>query len=120
MKSKGNIYYPLLFTFCILASLIVGSYQNITLPTSKSIIHVKKQTSFTNKEQTATNNDFLFEEKETETETETSLGLKLLANVLPYFISFSQSETLRPASYVSHLANKPNNPIYISVCNFRI
>lgn len=120
MKSKNSIYYPLLFTFCILASLIVGSYQNLIISASKSVVPSNKQTSLTDKEQKATNNDLLFEEKETETESETSVGLKLLTNVLPYFIAFSQSETLRPASYTSHLANKPNNPIYLSVCNFRI
>lgn len=120
MRLKNSIYYPLFFTFCILVALLVGSYQNLTIPASKSIIYSNKQTSVTNKEQAATNNDLLFEEKETETESETNVGLKLLTNVLPYFIAVTHSETLRPASYTSHLANKPNNPIYISVCNFRI
>lgn len=118
MRSKNSIYYPLFFTFCILASLIVGSYQNLIIPASKSVVPSNKQTSFTDKEQKATNNDLLFEEKETETET--SVGLKLLTTVLPYFAAFSHSETLRPSSYTSHLANKPHNPIYISICNFRI
>ena len=118
MKSKAPIYYPLFFTFCILVSLVVGTYQSLSIPVSKSVIHSNKEVSFHNKEQKATNNDLLFEEKESESET--LVGLKLLTSVLPFFIALSPSETLLPVSYISHIANKPNNPIYISVCNFRI
>lgn len=119
MKSRTPIYFSLFFTFCILASLIVGSYQNISIPASKSMIYSSKQISFTDKEQKATNNDFLFEE--TETESETSVSLKLLTNILHYLTTFFQSEILKSTSYYSHfLDNKPAYPIYISVCNFRI
>ena len=119
MKLKATIYYPLFFTFCILASLIASTLQNIKTPIAKFDNVSYKHISFSDKEQNTTNSDFLFEENEIETET--FVGLKLLTNILPYFIAFFQSETLQPTSNNSHfLENKPNNPIYISVCNFRI
>ena len=119
MKSRSYTYYPLFFTFCILASLFVGAYQNVNVSFSKSSGISYKNISFNRKSPKATQNDFLFEEKETESKT--NVDLKLLTNDLPYLIAFFQFETLLSSSFCSQfLAVKQTNPIYISVCNWRI
>lgn len=61
--------------------------------------------------------EFLFEENETNSENE----FQVQSFILPFLISCSQYEVFEPIIISAQpLAEKLSNPIYLSVCNFRI
>jgi hypothetical protein len=78
------------------------------------------QKHFAAKENTENNcSQILFEKNENENESENDIQLQAL--LLPFFASYFQLEVQDPAyTPAQPLSLKYTNPIYISVCNFRI
>lgn len=71
----------------------------------------------THKDHTSDSSQLIFEENENETES----SFELQAFILPFFIAYSQVTSI----HTQHFSESPfseqlNNPIYLSVCNFRI
>ncbi len=117
MKSKIFIYYTSFFSFCMLVSLSAGVYQNINNPVLKTNFKISKHFSLSGNEQNVAYSNILFEENK----SETFKDFKTWANLIPDLISNSRFEKNRSTEYTSHfLVEKQTNPIYISVCNFRI
>lgn len=119
MKLNKATYFAFFFLFCFLASFSADMYRNIhTSESSKPHLKHSKSLSVSSKETTfSINNEFLFEETENETEND----FQAQSFLLPFFISYFQYETLSPiVLFAKPLAENLSNPIYISICNFRI
>lgn len=117
MKLSKSTYLAFFFLFCFLASFSASTYRNINTSVSKFSVKHTKTTSISSKEEgMSLDNEFLFEENENETEN----GFQAQSFILPFFITYFQYETLQPITFAKPLAEKLSNPIYISVCNFRI
>ena len=117
MKLSKSTYLAFFFLFCFLASFSASTYRNINTSVSKFSVKHTKTTSISSKEEVISlDNEFLFEENENETEN----GFQAQSFFLPFFITYFQYETLQPITFAKPLAEKLSNPIYISVCNFRI
>ena len=118
MKLTKSTYFSLLFLFCFLASLSASAYRNLHASVSASDLQHKHTLAFSsNDNNSVSDTEFLFEENENETEND----FHVQSFILPFFISFFQYEVLKPYSVSAKpLAESLSNPIYISVCNFRI
>jgi hypothetical protein len=118
MKLTKSTYFSFFFLFCFLASFSATTYKNIYSIANK--IEVKNsKTVFVSSKQESGNSipDFLYEE--TEDENENGFYAHLIA--IPFFIAFFQLEfTHTKLLSAKPLAEKITNPIYISVCNFRL
>ncbi len=118
MKLNKSTYFAFFFLFCFLASFSANTYKNLNTVASKLELNSTKFVSISSKEVNNNSlNDFLLEENEAETET------VFLAQVftLPYFVTYFQYELLQQKLISEKpLAEKLTNPIYITVCNFRI
>ena len=104
--------------------LFVGSFGFTSMSSLASTLHSHSQgqiqKQFISKEDTENNcSQVLFEKNENENESESDMQLQAL--LLPFFVSFFQLEVQELAYMSAHpLSVKYTNPIYISVCNFRI
>jgi hypothetical protein len=118
MKISKSTYFAFFFLFCFLAAFSASTYRNINTSISKSNVKHSKSISISSKEEGASlDNEFLFEENENEIEND----FQAQTFILPFFISYFQYEVLQPIVFSEKpLAEKLSNPIYISVCNFRI
>jgi hypothetical protein len=118
MKLNKVTYFSIFFLFCFLASFSVNTFQSLSSQSVKTELLKKETISFSKKNQgTDTKVDFLLEENENEVED----GFNLPAFILPFFISCYQFQTVQQNPFSAQpLAEKLTNPIYISVCNFRI
>ncbi len=117
MKLSKTAYLSFFFLFCFLASFGANTIRNFNSSASHSkLIHSKLVSVSSKEESTSANNDFLLEKTENETEND----FQAQSFILPFFITYFQYETLQPITFAKPLAEKLSNPIYISVCNFRI
>ncbi len=118
MKLSKSTYFAFFFLLCFLASFSASTYKNINTSISKTTLKHSKTTSVSSKdEDSKLDNEFLFEENENEAEND----FQAQSFILPFFISYFQYEILQPIAFSEKpLAEKLSNPIYISVCNFRI
>ncbi|MBI3518474.1 MAG: hypothetical protein HY062_03845 [Bacteroidetes bacterium] len=119
MRLSKPTYFSIFFLLCFLASFGANTYRNINISfTSKSNINHSKTASFSAQENnTAADNEFLFEENENTTENDFQAQVFLL----PFFVSYFQYEVVKPAfCSVTPITEKLSNPIYIAVRNFRI
>jgi len=118
MKLSKSTYFAFFFLFCFLASFSASTYKNINISVSKSSVKHSKIISISPKEEGASlDNEFLFEETENETEND----FQAQSFLLPFFVTYFQYEKVKPVAYTtSTIAEKLSNPIYISICNFRI
>jgi hypothetical protein len=87
-------------------------------PISKHDLKYTKTLIVSSKDDVASlDNEFLFEETETENEND----LQAQSFILPFFVTYFQYESFQSKLFSTQpLAEKLSNPIYISVCNFRI
>jgi len=118
MKLSKSTYFAFFFLFCFLASFSASTYRNLnnTIPKT-SIKHSKTITVSSQEESTSVDNEFLFEETENETEND----FQAQSFILPFFVTYFQYEKLDSVTFIENpVAEKLSNPIYISVCNFRI
>lgn len=118
MKLTKSTYCSLLFLLCFLASFSASTYKNFHASISKSDLQHKYTLAFSSKDNNSiSDTEFLFEENESGNEND----FHVQSFILPFFISFFQYEVLKPYSVSAKpLAESLSNPIYISVCNFRI
>lgn len=118
MKLSKSTYFAFFFLFCFLASFSANTYRSINTSVTKfSIKHSKTITVSSKEENAAVDNEFLFEETENETEND----FQAQSFILPFFVTYFQYEKLNAVTFVENsVAEKLSNPIYISVCNFRI
>lgn len=118
MKTNKKTYFSIFFLLCFLASFSADTYKNLQTQVSKADLQHQHHLSFTSQESNSvTNTEFLFEETESESESDFEAYILLL----PFFISHFQYELFQPKLISSKpLAEKLTNPIYITVCNFRI
>lgn len=118
MKICKTTYLSIFFLFCFTASFSANTFQNLQTKVKKSDLVHDKYASVSNKEEnTDSGASFLLEKNENETEK----SLCAQAFILPFYISFFQYEVSQPLVFFTKpLAEKPSNPIYIAVGNFRI
>lgn len=118
MKLNKSTYFAFFFLFCFIASFSANTYKNIITVSSRSEINNSKTISISTKQENNSNsNDYLFEENEEETEN----NFQAQVFTLPFFITYFQYELFQPKLISTNpLVEKLTNPIYISVCNFRI
>lgn len=118
MKLKKSTYFAFLFLLGFLTSFGINTYQ------TSSFSQIKENSTFSKDLQIASStnsaaaqDNLLFEENENETED----GFELQSYTLPFFIAHFQYKVSN-SKFISAqpLAEKQTNPIYISVCNFRI
>jgi hypothetical protein len=118
MRLNKTTYFSFFFLFCFLASFSVNTFQSLNSQSAKAGLLKKEAVSFSKKDQgTDTKTDLLLEENENENED----GFNLPAFILPFSLSFLQLRAViqNPVS-TKPLAETITNPIYITVCNFRI
>ncbi|MBL7911926.1 MAG: hypothetical protein JNJ41_12785 [Bacteroidia bacterium] len=85
---------------------------------NQDIFHSHHQIS-TQKNHDADSSQLIFEENENETETENDYASQ--AFVISFLISFNHVSPVHVKHYSTFsLSEKLANPIYLSVCNFRI
>jgi len=103
-------------SFCFTSLNGYASLQTIQDPG-----HAQKQ--FVSKHDVENNNysQLLFEKNENENENESETDLQLQVLLLPFLISYFQFE-IQSLSFITVPAPevKYTNPIYLSVCNFRV
>lgn len=118
MKLNKSTYFALFFLINFLVSFGTNTYKNSQSIIPKLDLNHTKAISFSNKGANSISNpEFLYEEGENESENE----LQIQSFHLPFFISYFQYEVLQPISVSTKpLVEKLSNPIYISICNFRI
>lgn len=118
MKLTRSTYFSLFFLLSFLASFSAGTYKHIHSSVSKSDLQHTHELAYSKQENNAgSDTEFLFEENENETENE----FHIQSFILPFFISYFQYEVLKPTTITAKpIAEQLSNPIYISVCNFRI
>ena len=118
MKLSKSTYFAFFFLLCFLASFSASTYRNINTSVSKFSVKHSKTISLSSKEEGASlDNEFLFEENENETEND----FQAQSFLLPFFVTYFQYEKIQPIAFISSpIAEKLSNPIYISICNFRI
>lgn len=118
MKLSKSTYFAFFFLFCFLASFGAGTYKNLNSSVSKFSVKHSETISVSAKEEgTSLDNDFLFEENENETEND----FHAQSFILPFFVTYFQYEKSESNVHTeSPLLFKLSNPIYITVCNFRI
>lgn len=118
MKINKVTYFSLFFLLCFLSSFGAKTLQNLNTKSLFNKYNTKELSVVSNKFDASSNNsDSLFEENENEVED----GFGVQAFVLPYFATYFQYEVLKPQTiFANPLAEKLTNPIYLSVCNFRI
>lgn len=117
MKLKTT-YFSLFFLFCFLASFSISALQSYTTKQTKHCNVAHDSHSYSQKESNSSSNpDLLFEENENEVDD----GFQIQAFIIPYFVAYFLSEVAQPNLISAKpLAEKCTNPIYLSVCNFRI
>lgn len=120
MKIKKAKYLSIFFLLCFISSFGLSTAQNYTSKVSKVIREGKNLITLSPKENHSdNNNDLVFEKNESETESESSFHVQAI--ILPFLISFFLTqESLTQDFLAEPLSAKQTNPIYISVCNFRI
>lgn len=118
MKINKATYLSFFFLLCFLTSFGTRTYQNLNTTYSKTSFLSCKQCSLsTNETGKYMKTEFIFEENENESEND----FELQALVLPFFISYFQNKLVQLKTISAPpLAEKLTNPIYLSVCNFRI
>ena len=118
MKFNKSTYFSIFFLLCFIASFGAKTVQNLSTNSSLCKFNHKKLALVSNKyDYGSSSSDSLLEESENETED-------VFFNqvfTLPYFISYFKYDILKiPPVAVNPLTEKTKNPIYVSVCNFRI
>jgi len=118
MKLNKSTYFSAFFLLCFLSSFSAVTFKNLHTSFSKSEIQHQHHLSFSSEERNAAaDTEFLFDETENESENDFEAQTLLL----PFFISYFQYEQYIPKLISAKpLAEKLANPIYITVCNFRI
>jgi len=118
MKLNKTTYFSLFFLFCFLASFSISTFQSFNTKQTKHCSVTHHSHSYSQKESNSSSNpDLLFEENE----NEVVAGFQIQAFVIPYFVAYFLSEVAQPKVISAQpLAEKYTNPIYLSVCNFRI
>lgn len=118
MKFRKTTYFSLFFLFCFTASFGFNTVQNFRTSVHKpDPSHGKSSAVSAKEESSASGSDMWLEKNEDENEK----SLAIQAFLLPFYISFFQSEALQSSSCSAGLmAEKYPAPIYIAVCNFRI
>lgn len=118
MKSNKTTYFSIFFLFCFLASFSANTFHSLTSGSTSTELLKKETISFSKKDQgDDASIDLLLEENENETED----GFNLPAFILPFSASLYHFHTVLQKPVSAHpLAETWANPIYISVCNFRI
>jgi hypothetical protein len=117
LKSRRNIFTILNLAF-FMSSLLFASlsgFYYVNQNQQSNLTHIQ----FIAKHNVDENNcaQFVFEQNERETED----GMEAQAFILPFMISFLQFSVGQPRYYSDQLlTEKLTNPIYLSVCNFRI
>ncbi len=118
MKLNKITYFSLFFLFSFLASFSISTFQSINTKETKhcGVNHLSH--TYSQKESNSSSNpDLLFEENENEVVD----GFEIQAFVIPHFVAYFLSEVVQPKVISAKpLAEKYTNPIYLSVCNFRI
>ena len=116
MRKQKTTYLPYFFLLCFvisfgLGSLVFNQFTDNKSNSNKSISVSKKSNSKSN------DNETLFEENENETESETIFGQVLIS----FFTFFFHKElSYNKVFSYTQLSQNTANPIYLSVCNFRI
>lgn len=118
MKLNKSTYLAFFFLSCFLASFSANAYRNINTSITKFSVKYTKTISISSKEEcSSTDNELLFEESENETEND----FHAQSFILPFYDTYFQLEKLQPFFFTScSIVEKLSNPIYISICNFRI
>ena len=118
MKLTKATYFSLFFLLCFLGSFSISTFQSYTTKQTKHCSIAHHTHSYSQKESNSSSNpDLLFEENE----NELGDGFHVQAFVIPYFVGYFLSEV----SQSNPISAKPlveiyTNPIYLSVCKFRI
>jgi len=118
MKRCRTTYLSLFFLLCFTASFGANAVQNLRTNVLKpDLSHLKISSVSTKEEGNSSGTNLLLEKNENETEK----SLSVQSYLLPFYISFFQSEVLQPHGFfATPLAEKPSTPIYIEVCSFKI
>lgn len=118
MKKQKATYLPFFFLLCFVISFCLGSLVSNPFGENKSTPIPNKSVSVSKKSNSTTNdNETLFEENENETESETILS----PIVISFFTFFFHKEfSSKKIFSFAPLSQSTSNPIYLSVCNFRI
>ena len=118
MKFHKSPYLAFFFLFCFTASFGVNAWQNLQTTTHICDFTHKQSTTFSSKEADSKSGTSMLLEKN-ENETEESLTIQSFT--LPFYISYFQCEVFPSIIlFTEPLTQRPTNPIYIEVCNFRI
>lgn len=117
MKNKKNILSAINLIF-FLGSFFLCAYIGFLKPTLLTDkYHTEVKLASNNKQDISDINYLLVEENENENED----SFELVGFIIPFFISDFEINFLHVFSFVfKPLKQKLSNPIYISVCNFRI
>ena len=116
MKNNKNILSVINLIF-FLGSFFLCAYIGLSKSTLISEYHNEVKLASHKKQDISDINYLLVEENENENED----SFELVGFILPFFISDFEINFLHVLSFVfKPLKQKLSNPIYISVCNFRI
>lgn len=118
MKFNRSTYFSIFFLLCFIASFGAKTVQNLSTNYSLCKFNHKKLALVSHKyDNGSSSSDSILEESENETE---DVFFNQVCT-LPYFISYFKYDILKilPVA-VNPLTEKTKNPIYVSVCNFRI
>jgi len=118
MKLNKATYLSIFFLFCFLASFSVNAYQTLNVKESKTCALNHRLHLYSQKQDNASANaELLFEENENEHDVD----FELAAFIIPYFVAYFYNSEFLPKQFSTKpLVEKYTNPIYLSVCNFRI
>lgn len=118
MKLNKAAYFSIFFLVCFVSAFSFNNYYKLHNSETSSSFKKSQSISYSQKENNSSNqNDFLFEENENQKEK----SFELQAHILPFIISFAKHCIVQQQFFsVNPLTEKTSNPIYISVCNFRI
>lgn len=118
MKFKKATYFSFFFLGCFLLSFSVGTIQSLNSKTKTNKVASNHHLTVSQSDFGSTSTvDFVLEENENETEDE----FQLHEFTLPFhFSSYIYDVSISIISNVKPLTLKLVNPIYLSVCSFRI
>ena len=118
MKLNKTTYFSLFFLLCFLASFSISTFQSYNTKQTKHCGIAHQSHVYSQKESNSSSNpDLLFEENE----NEIADGFHIQAFIIPNYIAYFSNETKQPKIISAKpLAEKCTNPIYLTICNFRI
>lgn len=117
MISKKRKYFSIILLISFLASFGFNSYNNCLFSSNKEVVNYSKNVLSSNHiSNDATQINNVCEE------TENDLGdtFSIVSYLLPNIISFSHFADIHSSQIFAQPLAENHNPIYLSVCNFRI